>query len=72
MTKLLQKAFTAAAELPEEEQDEFGRWLLSELSSERRWEQAFSRSKDRFAEMAREALIEDQAGETEELNPDTL
>ena len=37
MTQLLQKAFERAAQLPQEEQDKFARFLLTELESEQRW-----------------------------------
>ena len=41
---LLQKAFDRVAELPQEEQDKFARFLLAELSSERRWTELLNRS----------------------------
>jgi len=44
MTQLLRKAFAEAQKLPEPEQDALANWLLEELESERRWEEAFSRS----------------------------
>jgi len=72
MTNLLEKAFSEASRLSVEEQDELARWLLAELASEKRWEQAYSRGKNRLAELAREAVSEQEAGETEELNPDLL
>ncbi len=72
MTKLLEKAFSEASRLSVEEQDELARWLLAELASENRWEHAYSRGRRRLAELAREAVSEQEAGETEELNPDLL
>jgi hypothetical protein len=72
MTKLLKKAFSEATLLPPEEQDELARWLLAELASEKRWDQAYIRGRDRLAELAREAVGERESGETEELDPDHL
>ena len=43
MTELLQQAFSKASELPDSQQDEFARFLLAELDSERRWDEMFSR-----------------------------
>ena len=72
MTKLLQKAFDEASKLPEGEQDTLGRILLEELASERRWDEAFSTSQDRVAELADEALEEYRKGSTRKLDPDKL
>jgi hypothetical protein len=72
MTKLLQKAFDTAAQLPPDEQDAFARWLLYELESEQRWNDLFARSQDMLAKMADEALAEHKAGKTLPLDPDTL
>jgi hypothetical protein len=49
---------------PEQEQD-----ALAELESERRWEEAFSRSTDALDRLAEEALAEHRAGRTQELEP---
>jgi hypothetical protein len=72
MTELLKKAFSEASRLPPEEQDQLARWLLAEFASEKRWEHAYSRGRDRLADLAREAVSEREAGETEELDPDRL
>ncbi len=42
MTTLLQQAFERAAELPQEDQDKFARFILAELESERHWAELFS------------------------------
>ncbi len=70
MTKLLDKAFAEASRLSQDEQDALGKWILEELASERRWDEAFARSQDTLERMADEALAEYRAGKTEELNPD--
>ena len=44
MTKLLEKAFTEASKLPEQDQDALAYWLLEEMDSERKWDEAFARS----------------------------
>ena len=72
MTRVLEKAFEEASKLPESEQDTLGDWLLLELQSERKWDEAFARSQDLLADMAGEALAEYRRGQTEELDPDRL
>jgi hypothetical protein len=72
MGKVLQQALTELIRLPEEEQDAVGAWILAELESERRWDDLFARSHDLLAEMAAEAIREDEAGLTEPLDPDKL
>ena len=72
MTKLLEKAFEAASELPEEVQDQLGAQLLEELADEKRWDAAFAASADKLERMAAEALEEYRAGRTEELGFDQL
>jgi hypothetical protein len=72
MTKLLNKAFSEASRLPEADQDELARWLLAELASGARWDEAYSSGKDRLVELAREAVDELESGQTEELDPEDL
>lgn len=55
MTDLLQKAFAEASKLPPEEQEAIAQWLLQELESERRWDEAFAGSQDALAKLAAEA-----------------
>jgi hypothetical protein len=72
MTKLLEKAFSEAAKLPEPEQDALAAAILDELASERRWDELFERSGDILSELAKEALAEHRAGRTRALDPDKL
>lgn len=72
MTQLLERAFAEAAELPEEEQDTFGAWILAELEAERRWDQAFASSADELEDLADQALREHEEGKTQVLDPDRL
>jgi len=72
MTHLLEKAFEKASELPEEEQDDFAAFILEELESERRWEEAFSQSQDELERLAKEALEEHDAGDSGKLDRSQL
>ena len=72
MGKVLEHAVAELARLPEAEQEAAGAWILAELESERRWDDLFARSPDLLAELAEEAVREDEAGLTEPLDPDTL
>jgi hypothetical protein len=72
MGKVLQQALTELTKLSETEQDVVGAWILAELKSERRWNDLFARSPDLLAEMADDAIREDEAGLTEPLGPEKL
>jgi hypothetical protein len=72
MTQLLQRAFTEITQLPEVEQDQIAQMILTELVSERRWQKAFSKSQDKLAALADEALAEFDAGETEMMDVEKL
>jgi hypothetical protein len=72
MGKVLQQALSELTKLPETEQDVVGAWILAELESERRWDHLFARSADLLAEMADDAIREDEAGLTEPLDPETM
>jgi hypothetical protein len=72
MTKLLEKAFGEAAKLPDGEQDSLAAWLLAEIESEERWSRQLATSSDQLADLARRALAEHAAGETEDLDPDAI
>ena len=58
MTELLEKAFSEASKLPEEEQDALAAILLAELESEKRWAEAFAKSQDKLSILADEAIAE--------------
>jgi hypothetical protein len=72
MTKLLEQAIAKVMQLPETEQDAIAAFILEELEDEARWDRAFSQSQDMLVKLAAEALAEDQAGKTQELDPETL
>ena len=61
MTRLLERAFAEAAKLPETEQDLLASRLLAELAAEDDFDRAISRSSDKLAQLAREALAEHRA-----------
>jgi hypothetical protein len=71
VSTVLQQALTELTKLPETEQDAVGAWILAELESERKWDELFARSPDLLAEMAAEAIREDDAGLTEPLDPES-
>jgi len=69
MTKLLQKAFQEAQQLSEDLQDEIAQQLLADIENEIKWQKTLANSDinlDILQQMAKSALIEDQAGKTEE------
>jgi hypothetical protein len=70
MTKLLERAFSEASKLPQEEQDALAALLLEELASEQRWGQAFAKSEDQLSRLADEALDEHRQGKTQPLEKD--
>ena len=73
MTDLLKKAFDVASLLPENEQDAVAEWLLAELAAEGEWEERHAEGQDALLVLlAREASEENQRGETQELDPDSL
>ena len=72
MTELLEQAIARVKQLPETEQDAIAALILEELEDEARWDRAFAKSHDTLAKLAAAALAEDQAGETQELDPQSL
>ncbi|MBI5475551.1 MAG: hypothetical protein HY964_02300 [Ignavibacteriales bacterium] len=68
MTKLLEKAITEVSKLPEDEQDSVASIILEELVSEERWAKAFSGSRNKLAQLAKEALSDYRSGKTKPLN----
>jgi hypothetical protein len=72
MTKILEKAFSQAAKLPARDQTALAKWLMAELESDARWQQAFNRTGDQLAALADDALAEHRAGKTRRLGPNSL
>ena len=72
MDKALEQAVSELTNLPEAEQEVAGPWILTKLESEHRWDDLFARSAGLLAELADEAICEDEAGLTEPLDPEKL
>lgn len=72
MTKQLKQAFSEASKLSPEEQNILAEWLLTELSSEKRWSKLFANSQDVLATLGQKALDEHRKGKTQELDPEKI
>jgi len=68
----LEKAFSEAAKLSPEDQEQFAAWILAELSSEHRWRRILAETPDLLADLGDEALAEHAEGRTEKLDLDRL
>ena len=64
MTSLLQKAFEVTSKLPALEQNILARTVLDEIESEKKWDDLFAESEDVLAQLATEALREEEQGTT--------
>jgi tripartite-type tricarboxylate transporter receptor subunit TctC len=72
MTKALERAFKAAASLPDAEQDALAAAILENLAAEERWARFLAENPAKLERLADEALAEDVAGKTVPLDPDDL
>ncbi|PSB11290.1 hypothetical protein C7B76_23420 [filamentous cyanobacterium CCP2] len=72
MTELLARAIARLQTLPESEQDAIAAMILEEIEDDRRWDGSFARSPNLLAKLAASAMAEYRAGETQELDPETL
>ncbi|RKU20120.1 hypothetical protein C6501_00595 [Candidatus Poribacteria bacterium] len=72
MTKQLKRAFSEASKLSPEEQNILAEWLLTELSSEKRWSKLFANSQEVLATLGQKALDEHRKGKTQELDPESF
>jgi hypothetical protein len=72
MTKALKKAFDAASQLPDRDQDELAAAILQELAADQRWEAVLGQSREALEQLADEAVKEHRAGRTRPLEPDSL
>ena len=72
MTELLERAIAKLKTLSASEQDALAAMILEELEDDMRWDQSFSRSPDVLAKLAAIAMVEYHAGQTQELDPETL
>jgi hypothetical protein len=74
MTESFSRAVQEVSKLPPEAQDFLAGVLFSEMESERKWDELFSRpeSHELLKKMGREALEELRTGRTRELHIDEL
>jgi hypothetical protein len=68
MSTVLEKAIERVAAPPPEEQDAIAYEILASLADEEAWKRRFAEKRDLIRRMAREALDEDDRGETVPLN----
>lgn len=62
MTLLLEKAFTEAKKLGEDEQDALASVIIEEILAERRWDETFATTQATLEKLADEALDEISRG----------
>lgn len=72
MTQLVEQAIARSKTLSTNQQDAIAAMILEEIEDEQRWDSSFARSPDVLAKLASEAMAEHRAGNTIELNPETL
>ena len=72
MTRALNSVFSKISSLPPDEQDRIADWLQAELASEEGWNRRFEQSQDTLNALADEALADEAAGRTTELDPDKM
>jgi hypothetical protein len=64
MSRLLEKALEQVVALPQDEQDAIAFQIMASLADEEAWKRRFSEKGDVIRRMAREAIEEDERGET--------
>ena len=64
MSTLLEEALKKVGALPQQEQDAIASQILAALADEDAWKKRFLEKRDVIRRMAREALAEDERGET--------
>jgi hypothetical protein len=67
MSSLLEKALEKIVALPPDEQDTSASQILASLADEEAWKERFVEKRDVIRRMAREALQEDERGDTRPL-----
>lgn len=72
MTERLEQAIAQLRTLPTDKQDAIATLILEELEDDQRWDESFARSPNLLAKLAAEAMAEYRAGNTQELDPETL
>jgi len=64
MSSLLDKALEKVVALPPDEQEAIASQILASLADEEAWKRRFDEKRDVIRRMAREAIEEDERGET--------
>jgi hypothetical protein len=64
MSTLLEKAFEKVGALPQDEQDAIASQILATLADDEAWKKRLVEKRDVIRRMAREAIEEDERGET--------
>jgi len=64
MSSLLEKALEKVVALPPDEQEAIASQILASLADEEAWKRRFDEKRDVIRRMAREAIEEDDRGET--------
>lgn len=72
MTELLEQAIEHLKSLDASRQDAIANLIMEELEDEAKWDDAFANSQNLLADLAAEAMVEYNAGQTQVLNPETL
>ena len=72
MTHLLEEAFKAASDLPEQDQDALASRVLQEIAWEKKWDTALAEKRATVRNLVEEAREDIRAGRVRELNPDDL
>ncbi len=72
MTKLLEKAFEQAIQLPQILQDEIAKDLLEDIEGEFKWDETLVGSHDELRKLAEHALKQFKSGHTKEMGFDEL
>ena len=68
MTHRLEQAISALQKLPEPEQDAMATLILDQISDDSAWDEAFARSQDQLAQLARKARADVAAGRVRRLS----
>ena len=72
MTQLLEEAMGEVQKLPDASQDAIAAIILEELSDDRRWDEAFTRSQDQLGRLANRVREDIRAGRVRNLGIDEL
>ena len=68
MSTLLEKALEKVGTLPRDEQDAIAAQILASIADEEAWKKRFEEKRDVVRRLAREAVEEDERGETRPLD----